>query len=242
MIKVVRIALLIGALVFAVVTAFDHDPEFDMRIAWNAYWAGDMDSALRMARLSALLADKESKEWQASHELQARAALKLKRSDYAGDVLESLLEVNPGHAGGLQLRGELRLQAGDARGALDDLKRIQPGTGAARLSKSQALTVALRSQAFLKVGDIEAAQKDAQTAYKLNPRHPQVLYAVFLVLEQHGKYLRALEYLEKAVHAANRADLGFLNSARGKQWIYQLILMRAKAKVPKDRPYVPSGQ
>jgi tetratricopeptide (TPR) repeat protein len=243
MIKVIRVALLAGALIFALGAAFDHDPEFDMRIAWNAYRAGDMDSALRLARLAALLSGTDSREWQASQELQARAALKMKRPDYAGEVLERLLKAHPEHAGGLQLRGGMRLQAGDAKGALQDLKHSQAGggPGKAALSKSQAPTIAMRSQAFLMAGDIQSALDDARTAHKLDPKHPQVLYALCLVLEKQGKYLPALECLEKALHAANRPLSGFLDSAQGKKWIHHLILLRGKAKVPKNRPYLPQG-
>ncbi len=237
--KTIRICLLIGALGFAVFTAFDHNPESDMDTGWRAFRAGDMDSALRMARLAALLSGQDAKEWRASQELQARAALKLKRTEYAHGVLDRLLAVHPDHVGGLQLRGEIRLKAGDPKGALADLTRSQKSgaKGDAKPHKSQAPHLARLSQAFLATGDLKSAVRDLKLAYKLDPRHPQVLYTASLVLEKQGQILPALEFMERAIPAANRREQGFFLSPEGKKWTARLVLLRRKAKVPADRPY-----
>ena len=156
-------------------------------------------------------------------------------------ILDHLLEVNPDHKTGLQMRGEIRLLGGDAAGALADLNRsFSDGTGEAKLSRAQAPHLARRSQALLLTGDLAAATADAKTAYKINPMDPQTLYAMSLVLEKQGKFLPALEFIEKAAYAANRRDGTFVMSPLGKQWVRRLIVLRGKAKVPTDRPYIPS--
>jgi predicted Zn-dependent protease len=242
-IKPLRIALLIGALVFVAVVALDHDPEFDLKVAGNAFRAGDMDSTLRMARLASLLAGKESQEWGSAQVFQARATLKLKHPERAKKILDRLLKAQPDHMEGLQLRGELKLLAGDAAGALEDLNhsRSIAGPGSAKPSKSQAPNIARRAQAFLKVGDLAAAIKDAETAHGLDPKHPEVLYTMSLILERQEKLAQALENMELAAHAANRRDPLFIMSDKGKQWINRLITLRQKAKVPLTRRFVPKS-
>lgn len=241
MIKTIRIVAFLGALIFVAFMALDHDPEFDLRIGWNAFRAGDMDSSLRLASLVCLLAPSDSKEWASARELQARAALKLNRPDKARDFLETLLKAKPNHPGGLRMRGELKLLAGDAAGALVDLKQSQKdlNQGTGKPHRSQASSIARRGQAFLEVGDLAAAIKDAKTAYELNPGDAQVLYTVSLVLEKQGHFLPALEYMEKAAKTANRKDQTFMRSEEGKKWIHRLIVLRGKAGVPKSRPYFP---
>ena len=234
MIKLLRLSALVGALAFVAVAVFSHDPATDLRIAANAFRAGDLDSALRLARMAGLLSDGKSREWGRSMELEARAALGLDRPDQAAKILDKLLKVQPDHVGGLQLRGEMRLAAGDAAGALKDLNQSQEigGQEQTKLSKSQAPHLARRGQAFFKAGNLAAAQKDAETAFGLDPAHPEVLYLMSLVLESKGRLKPALEMMEKAAQAAHRADHRFINSDKGKEWIYRLIELRAKAKEP----------
>ena len=140
--------------------------------------------------------------------------------------------------GGLQLRGELRLKAGDSAGALEDLNRSQKSSGQdqTKPTKAQAPYLAQRGQAFMKAGNLEAAQKDAEAAYRLNPRHPEVLYVMSLVLESKGQIKPALDFMEEAIRAANRADRNFLFSDKEKEWVGRIIDLRAKLKLPLVKP------
>ena len=239
--KTIRIVSLIGALILVISLAFDHDPQSDLNIAANAFRAGDMDSTLRLARLAAMLSDHGSREWSSSQALQARAALKLKRQDRALAILDHLLKVNPDHKAGLQMRAEIRLLRGNSGGALADLNRsFSDGTGDGKLGRAQAPHLARRSQALLMTGDLAAAAAEAERAYKLNPMDPQTLYAMSLVLEKQGKFMSALEFIEKAAYTANRRDGSFVMSPQGKEWVRRLIILRGMAKVPTERPYIPS--
>ena len=232
MITILRVCFLIGALIFAVTMVFDHDPVKDMRVAWSAYRSGDMDSAMRLARLSALLSDQESKTWQASHELQARASLKLGNSQYARKVLDDLLAENPNHGGGLQLRGKIKLASGDARGALVDLQRIYPQTmaGNAKPSPMMAEALAERAKALLQVGDVDNAYTDARAAYEAAPGSWNTQYAMSLVLEKQGRLQQALQLTEKAIRSRNRAQYGFYLKPEGKRWTYRMIKLRENVK------------
>ncbi len=196
MIRLVKIVAFIGALAFVAGAVFDHDPEFDLKVARNAFLAGDMDSAMRLARMAALLAGRDSGEWGSAQVLIARASRELNRSDRAMRVLDRLLAAQPGHPTGLQLRGELKLRDGDAPGALDDLdqsRKLAAGSKAAPLSKSQAPAIAKRAQAYLKVGRQEEAGEDARTAYELDPKHPDVLYTMSLVAESRKQFGQGLQ-------------------------------------------------
>lgn len=230
MIKVIRVCLLIGALIFAVTMVFDHDPQKDIRVAWKAYRSGDMDSALRLARLAALLSDEKSQIWQASHELQARASLKLGNTQHAREVLDDLLAANPDHRGGLQLRGKIRLASGDAQGALKDLERIRPQSGNAKPSPVMAEALAERAKALLQVGDVKNAYEAARSAYGAAPGSWNTQYAMSLVLEKQGKLRLALQLAERAIRSRNRAQYGFYLKPEGKRWTYRMIQLREKVK------------
>ncbi|MCB2227827.1 MAG: hypothetical protein KQH53_14195 [Desulfarculaceae bacterium] len=228
MIKIIRVCLLIGALIFAVSMLFDHDPQKDIRVAWKAYRLGDMDSALRLARFAALLSDEESQIWQASHELQARASLELGNSQYARKVLNNLLAVNPDHWGGLQLRGKIRLSNGDAQGALEDLQRFSTQSGNSKPSPIMAEALAERAKALLQVGDVDSAYEAAHTAYEAAPGSWNTQYAMSLVLEKKGQLRQALRFVEKAIRSRNRAQYGFYLKPEGKNWTYRMVELRKK--------------
>ncbi|NCC25897.1 MAG: tetratricopeptide repeat protein [Deltaproteobacteria bacterium] len=239
MMRKVALVTFLGALVFVFGAAFGFDPARDLKAAGLLSRAGDLDQAMRLAR-RALFFGNATEQIQALG-LLAGAAEKSGRLDRAESYARRLLTLDAGNPRGHLLMGEFRMRSGDPAGALAflDLGLELAGGESRNRPKSMAPHLARRGLALFELGRVEEAGRDADMAMALDPRDPAPHFLVGRLFEAEGLYLEALEEWELGVALLKDRDRYFFLNSEGEGVIEQLILLRMKAKVDKNRPLYP---
>ena len=239
MLKWVRVATLLGALVLVGSAVLDFNPGQDLEVARRARRAKDHDQTLRMARRAAAWAWGDQKVLASSHELQARAAADLGRRDVALAKADRLVNLGPQQAGGWFLRGEIKYQLGDMAGAAADLGRgleLAQGKGS---PASLAPRMGLRALALAQAGQDSGAEALARQALSLRPGTPRALQALSLALEHQGRVADALAAAEQALAQAQKRDSHFFMKPEGHAWLNRLVALRMRNKVNPTRRLPP---
>jgi len=125
--------------------------------------------------------------------LLAKARLLATREDLDGadKVLGRLLERDPKNAEGWSLRGDILDEQQDLKGALDAYSK------AVQFSKNNFLDVLKRALVSLRLGNFEAAQRDATQLLNMSRKHPGANYVQGMLHFQAGKYADAIASLSQ---------------------------------------------
>jgi tetratricopeptide (TPR) repeat protein len=228
MIKFVRVASFLIAVVVTIFSIFFIDAEHELAQARSAYRSGDMDQALRKARrANRALSDDERKI--SAYYVQARAASKMEWTEKAKDYLDELLSLDPNNVSGLLFRGEIALQLRENETALHDLDKgiaqskenIKPNDLAYSLSK--------RGLAHLALNQTDEAEADAKRALQLSVNLPEAHDLMSRVYENKGEIKNALAACERAYQLSiERNKLSFL-TPEGRELSDRLVDLKVKA-------------
>lgn len=228
MVKFVRIASFLIAVVVTVFSIFIIDAEHELAQARSAFRSGDIDQALRKARRANRAFSEDEKKVSAYY-LQARAAAKMNWIDKAKDYLDDLLTLDKENVSGLLFRGEIALQLDQNEDALSDLDKgillasenIKPNDLAYYLSK--------RGLVHLNLNQINEAATDARNAINLSDKLPEAHDVMSKVWEELGEIKNALESCERAYQLSiNKNKLSFM-TPEGQELSDRLVDLRVKA-------------
>lgn len=228
MIKFVRIASFLIAVVVTVFSIFLVNGEQELSEAQSAYRSGDMDQAIRKAR-RANRAFSESDKKVSAYYLQARAAAKMNWTEKAKDYLDELLSLNQESVSGLLFRGEVALQLGQNQQALHDLnKGITLATGKIN-DEVLAYSLSKRGLVYLALNQTNEAETDARKALQFATNLPEAHDLMSRVYEKKGDIKMALQECEKTYQLAIEKDrLSFL-TPEGQKLSDRLVDLRVKA-------------
>ena len=170
------------------------------------------------------------------------ARYKVENLDTSGAIrcLNKAITEYPNYCNAYMIRGSIKYALKNYQGAVND------ATNAIRVEPDDTMKLdsvfyayAFRAMAVHKLDDNERAFKDMDTAMKLAPTHPRVLYTMGRLYFDIGKYDEATFYLEKA-NKRNKDDgycwllLGVTDIKNGHHDIGCSEMMRAKNKGIKE--------
>lgn len=228
MIKFVRIASFLIAVVVTVFSIFFIDAGQELAQARAAYRSGDMDQALRKARRANQAFSNDEKKVSAYY-LQARAAEKMNWIEKAKDYLDALLSLDPNNTSGLLFRGEISLQLGQNENALRDLdKGIKQAAGNLK-ANDLAYSLSKRGLAHLALNQSNEAETDARKALRLSAKLPEAHDLMSRVYEEDGEIKKALAECERAYQLSiEKNKLSFM-TPEGQKLSDRLVNLRVKA-------------
>lgn len=147
------------------------------------------EKALEDIKAALELADED--EEPGLYELQGLTLATLKKYDEAEAAFAKTIEAVPGAASPYYYRARVRLLAGNAKGALEDVNK------ALTLITPQPEVLLLRAAANQQLGKTEDALKDVDSALKIDPDMPEAVRARATLLAGSGKLDEAIGDLEK---------------------------------------------
>lgn len=227
MIKFVRIASFLIAVAVTVFSIFFIDAEQELAEARLAYRSGDMDQAIRKSRrANRAFSDTEKKV--SAYYVQARAASEMGWTEKAKDYLDELLSIDPNNTSGLLFRGELALQSGENKTALQNFdKGIELAEGNIK-PNDLAYSLSKRGLAHLALNQTNEAEADAGKALELSKNLPEVYDLWSRVYEEKGEIKKALAACEQAHQLSiEKNKLSFM-TPEGQKLSERLVDLRVK--------------
>lgn len=229
MIKFVRVASFLIAVVVTIFSIFFIDAEHELAQARSAYRSGDMDQALRKARrANRAFSDNDKKV--SAYYVQARAAEEMNWTEKAKKYLDRLLALDDENMGGLLFRGELELKLGENKSALTDLNKGIALAKETNISDSNlAYSLSKRGLAHLALNQTAEAQTDAKEALQLSANLPEANDVMSRVFEKKGEIKKALAACERAYQLSiEKNKLSFM-TPEGQKLSERLVDLRVKA-------------
>jgi len=229
MVKFVRVASFLIAVVVTIFSIFFIDAEHELAQARSAYRSGDMDQTLRKARrANRAFSNKEKKV--SAYYVQSRAASKMEWTEKAKDYLDELLLLDPNNTNGLLFRGEIALQLGENESALADLNKGIALAKKTNISeKNLAYSLSKRGLAHLALNQTAEAETDAKEALKLSANLPEANDLMSRVFEKKGDIKKALAACERAYQLSiEKNNLSFM-TPEGQKLSERLVDLRVKA-------------
>lgn len=228
MIKFVRVASFLIAVVVTIFSIFLIDAEHELVQARSAYRSGDMDQALRKARrANRAFSDDEKKV--SAYYVQARAASKMDWTEKAKKYLDELLALDNENIGGLLFRGEVALKLGDNESALRDLNKGITLAKEGNISDNNlAYSLAKRGLAHIALNQTSEAEADAKEALQLSSNLPEAYDLMSRIMEQKGDFKNAVAACDKAYKLLIKKDRYALFSPEGQQLSERLVQLKVK--------------
>ena len=211
---------------------FDFHPAGEIKAARVAYRAGDLDTALRLARRAAFASGDRAIAAEALA-LRARAAWTEGRADEGRRLAAGVLADYPASPWGYLLRAEQKGETGDWPGVLADINAAlerEHGLSARDLAPFRLL----RAKAFLELNQPAEAEAEAQAAAKADRSNPEVYLLLSYIHEKQGRLQDARWDAGKAIRLAEQQAHTIFTPGKGNKYTDRILelagLLKKKAK------------